>query len=639
MASELGDNVRAELRKQGVKLWLPPYTPPADGALQSLAHSFAASLSLDEGDIAASLEELRQHAVAKLKARTRVTLAGKVVGAARLKELRSQFDTADTGAQVRQVLLAQLGVAELRIISCGKSLQDEPTLGAQGWPADQDRGGLPLKVLVFASGTAPSDTPSGADVPAATPAGDAADVKGLEAGGSAAAAEPPPAAAPCPVAVIREAAESLTAEGFGDFEVSDAATGRLVPIPPAARQALVAALALHARGREMLRGGGDASAVEALQFLVEADQSFEKCRAGGAGQLLEQLENFGQLQLDICWAYAVLGNSENLPDAEVRLGAAERMIRRQVDKNFLTLAEVQAEQGHTLPPETIPCMRLWLLRGIARRLRGDAAGARADLERAQLFLQALHIDQESLGSLLLLGATRQQAVAAMRRCGGSVDRAADALLAAAPRREAEAREREAQRKLGHTADGSLLDVHMLEHLTGMGFDRKLASAALKQSNNDVAGALEALQTQSSEALLGKHAPKAEAVDEMALATLLSLGFEEKQVEKALRAVNNNVEEAIMALTAQQAAAEAGETGASDAADSPEAVAAAEESGKRKDESDTEARPAKRRALDEARQVVERELGQALRRTDLDDDTAGASLEHEEMLLQQHLYSL
>merc|ERR1719453_1433598 len=72
------------------------------------------------------------------------------------------------------------------------------------------------------------------------------------------------------------------------------------------------------------------------------------------------------------------------------------MIKRSNDSNFLTLAEVRAEQGHKLPPELLPVARLHLLRGIARSARGDS-GAREDLQRAAVLIQGLRVDEDAGG--------------------------------------------------------------------------------------------------------------------------------------------------------------------------------------------------------------------------------------------------
>jgi NACalpha-BTF3-like transcription factor len=542
------------------------------------------------------------------------------------------------------------------------------------------------------------------------------------------------------VAQIREAAEQLTAKGFGDFELSDATTGRLIPVQPAVRQALVTAIALHARGREHLASRDDGAAAEALEFLAEADRCFERCREGGAWQLLEQLRNFGELQLDICWAYALLGDTERLPDAEVRLGAAERMISRQVDKNFLTLAEVKAEQGHTLPPEVLPSVRLWLLRGIAHSCRGNFILARTDLNRAALFLESLKVDEETVSTLLTMGASRAQAVAALRRCGGSPDRAAEDFLAAARHRKVARGERDAQRKFGQTVDGSFVDPDLVSQLEGMGVEQDTAVAALKKANNDVAKALDVIQTEQREqdAVSQQQQPP---VDELALASVLSLlgpDFSTQKAEAALRASGGDVEDAMLMLTAGESAddgaqiegspapgttstpsasrnetvvttaSEGGGLGAATEkglkavwqfeqaanewqnypADAAGVVEAAFQRWRRLDAADPApasssvvdvesgnwkyrvdlgamkqvniqnlnrtSRRVRRRLLtpqdaaasdaqaeleEQARQVVERELGRCLRRDDPEDDIAGASLVDETFLVQKHLSNL
>jgi len=389
-------------------------------------------------------------------------------------------------------------------------------------------------------------------------------------------------------------------------------------VPPGARQALVTAIALHARGKELL-ADEDGGALKALEFLVEASSCFDRCREGGAAELMEKLANYGQLQLDICWAYALLGDSNHLTDAEARLQVAERMIRRQVDRNFLTLAEVKAEAGATLPPEVLPSVRLWLLRGVAKACRGSVGEAREDLHRARLFIQALQVDEGAIETLQLgLGATRLQAVAALRRCEGSADRAADDLLAAASHRKAAQKERRAQRQFGQTVDGSFVDPDAVRQLLSMGVEAQAAVEALKTTNNDVMAALDSLQR--------KRARQDEAaVDELALATLLSMGFEQAAAQAALQSVGGQDVEAAAAKLAAPPEEEA-------TPEDPEAAA------KKEREAAAAARAAaeKEAADDAARELVERELGQCLKRGDIEDEFAGAALVEEQTLLQRYL---
>ena len=53
------DLVRDALRADGVKLWLPPYTPAQATAHTALASAFAERLALDREVVVAEIESLR----------------------------------------------------------------------------------------------------------------------------------------------------------------------------------------------------------------------------------------------------------------------------------------------------------------------------------------------------------------------------------------------------------------------------------------------------------------------------------------------------------------------------------------------------------------------------------------------------
>jgi len=307
---------------------------------------------------------------------------------------------------------------------------------------------------------------------------------------------------------------------------------------------------------------------------------------------------------------------------------------------------------------------LWLLRGIARRCCGDYQ-ARVDLQRAALFLQGLQVHEDSVSSLLTLGATRLQAIAALRRSGGNADVAAEALLTDAARKRQQRLDRKEQQKFGQTAKGDFVDLECVAQLSSMGVEQTLAVAALKKSNNDICGAMDFLQSMSAGEALGdskrqRLEPTGEApVDDLALATIISLGFDEESACEALRGSAGSIDDALIALTAKQKpghGVEAGgvtelgpttsEVGSTEVTEvelpvAPDAVV--HEGAQGKDAKHTEIKAqeeAKRRqALDHARNVVEKALGGCLRKTDLDDEVAGAELEEEEALLQQHLSAM
>lgn len=632
------DTVREELRKDKIQLWNPPYIPQETNqvAFAALADQYTSRLGLEATVVLSCLRELQLHALTKLEAKTRITLEGRVLGRAAdansPKAITKAFQTSDLGSAVRSALCAEVGLPILKVVAGGKSLQDDATLLVQGWISDSERKGKPLRVLLIAGASFANSNSDAAD-------------------GRATSSQAASKVAIDPVMQIRDASARLTRDGFGDFELTDATTGRLVPVAPLARQDLIAAIVLHAKGREVLHGGAE-SAGRALPFLIESDAAFERCRSAGAAQLVAQLDNFGHLQLDICWAYALLGDSDHLPDAERRLALAEAAIVKKFDRNFLALAEIQAEQGRTLTPEVVPLVRLWLLRGIAQQCRGDPGLGRADLERAALFVAALRVDEAAVHNLLMLGATRVQAIAALRRAQGHADKAAADWLDGEKQRAAARAEREEQRKLGHTVDGSFLDLRLLAQLEGTGVDRKLAAAALRQANNNLDAALEAIRTQPADLLLGKRLktqqpPTNPPVDEIALASLLSMGFERCIAEKALHSSNGDLEEAIMlasdvAMSQPQASDTIEAQVEGTAAEDVVVEASVDETRVEKAETKTGLQENNEKAEDagrdaayeEARAVIERELGGSLRGADLDEELAGASLEEEDLLLQQ-----
>ncbi|KAH8064022.1 hypothetical protein JL721_8421 [Aureococcus anophagefferens] len=165
------------------------------------------------------------------------------------------------------------------------------------------------------------------------------------------------------------------------FDISDGRSGRRVRVPPARRAAQAAAL--HARGKRC----GDAAA--AIDFFLAADEAFDRVRAA-APALVDEVDNFGFLQLDLCRAYALLGDGARLDDAERRLAAAERSwpVLRHVARRG---ADVGARRGRRVPAGGAPPRR----RGpgaaggagrVARRRRGAAArrGRRAKAAAAIL---------------------------------------------------------------------------------------------------------------------------------------------------------------------------------------------------------------------------------------------------------------
>lgn len=73
----------------------------------------------------------------------------------------------------------------------------------------------------------------------------------------------------------------------------------MIHIPPEEKKAIMMALAIHEKGRASLRRN---AYNEALIFLLEADNEYRICNS----QLLETVDNYALLNLDIVWCYIML---------------------------------------------------------------------------------------------------------------------------------------------------------------------------------------------------------------------------------------------------------------------------------------------------------------------------------------------
>lgn len=194
-------------------------------------------------------------------------------------------------------------------------------------------------------------------------------------------------------------------------------------------------------------------------------------------------------------------------------------------------------------PHSISYAKLSLLAGVEAVLRGEAAAAKEALTSARSQVSALSVDPASLTSLLSMGFSPAEAASALRATSGDVSAAAvaaldaraaraDAKAAAAARRSA----KRALRALGTTRSGKLLDGDALSNLENLGYDKPVAAEALKEHNNDLHRALDALlDPQRHEALQAAavaHATKAErcAAD---VASLTALGFSPHKARAAV----------------------------------------------------------------------------------------------------------
>lgn len=75
--------------------------------------------------------------------------------------------------------------------------------------------------------------------------------------------------------------------------------GNIIHLPPGEKRALMMALAMHEKGRSALKRE---DFNEALILLLDADREYNTCNS----KLLESVDNYALLNLDIVWCYLML---------------------------------------------------------------------------------------------------------------------------------------------------------------------------------------------------------------------------------------------------------------------------------------------------------------------------------------------
>ncbi|KAK7498565.1 hypothetical protein BaRGS_00010225 [Batillaria attramentaria] len=495
--------IREKLNADKVKLWLPPYTTEEQERGEvplEIIKRYACELAMKEDDVAKSLEHLRLHALEKLAERKKfqatgiaslkVKLAAGQGSAKRVISIEINLDK--TGADLKQ-MIAEVTKNErtrLKLICAGRVLNDGDCLRAQNI-----RNGSQVMVVVLSATEA--------------------EVIQHEHNVSA-------------VSRTREAAELLSARAGEDDDTFDVQIadqkGRPLALPKEEK-----------REKKYSR---------ALLLLLEADKEFGNCRA----EILDHVDNYAILSLDIVWCYLCLENVNELPDAERRLHKCEDMFRKSYGDNMERLMSIKGGAE----AERILLMRLHLLQGIVKFHQHNTTAAQYLLNQAMDEYTTLQVDPDALAQLMGIGFAPREARLGLRACQGNVDRAAEYVMKErqekAEIKEKVKKDREDRRlakKYGNCANGEGLNMQNVSMLVDMSFPRAAAAEALKQTNNDVALALELLQTHP-ELLDTPDVGDKEPVQlqDTDIAQLVALGFEPEMVKVALRKHRNNTTRAV-----------------------------------------------------------------------------------------------
>ena len=132
-------------------------------------------------------------------------------------------------------------------------------------------------------------------------------------------------------------------------------------------------------------------------LLLEADREFSAC----GSELLEMVDNYAILSLDIAWCYLSVHAVSELPDAEQKLARCEEKFKSSYGRNMERVAALKGSQSN----ELALMARLHLLQGVVAFHLGRDREARLQLEKVSTEMQLLSVDEMELMEIVSMGYT------------------------------------------------------------------------------------------------------------------------------------------------------------------------------------------------------------------------------------------
>ncbi|XDC75077.1 hypothetical protein R6Z07F_006250 [Ovis aries] len=511
------------LREDKIQLWKPPYTDENKEvglALKDLAKKYSDKLECCENEVEKVMEEIRCKAVERGTGNEHYKTTGiatiEVFLPPRVKKDRkSLLETRlhITGRELRSKIAETFGFQEnyIKIVINKKQLQLGETLKEQGVTHN-------VKAMVLELKQSEEDVRKTFQVEEEKQNEAKLEEKriqrtkrGLE--------------------ILAERAEMVVdPEATPYLDIANQ-TGRSIRIPPSERKALMLAMGYHEKGRAFLKRKEYGIA---LPCLLDADKYFCEC----CRELLDTVDNYAVLQLDIVWCYFRLGQLECLDDAEKKLKLAQECFRKCYGENHQRLLHIKGNCGK----EKVLFLRLYLLQGIRNYHSGNGEEAYEYLNKACQLLKELYIDPSKVHSLMQLGFSAQEARLGLRACDGNVDHAAVHIT---NRREEldqiKKEEREKKRRR----------LENINHLKGMGYSPRAARQALHQASGNLEEALKILLRNPQMWWLNDSAPESnnrqQSPSQEKIDQLVYMGFDAVAAKAALRVFRGNVQLAAQTL--------------------------------------------------------------------------------------------
>ncbi|NWU91081.1 NUB1 protein, partial [Upupa epops] len=500
------------LREDKIQLWKPPYTTEnkeAGKEMKELVQIYSSKLSINENDTEMMLEEIRCKAVERGAGNENF----KVTGIARLdvylprrksRKVPLEINLLITGKELRSQIAQEHELQEnaIKIIINKKQLDLGKTLEDQGVTHN-------AKVMVLQLEQSDEETKRKVQEEELECKKEKErnskmrrTKKGLE--------------------ILAEREEYLDQDSVPYLEIANQ-TGRSIEIPPRAKKALVLAMGYHEKGRALMK---KKEYEAALPYLLDADKHFCECSA----ELLNTVDNYAVLQLDIVWCYFRLEQLDCLDDAEKKLSTAHRCFQRCYGENHERLIGIKGSCGR----EKVLYLRLYLLQGIGHYHSGREKEAAEYIEKASHLHKELYVDPYKVDSLSVLGFSGQEARLALRACQGDVDSAASLLTNRREEKEQIKKEERAKRKQRKE------DVNKLK---SMGCPERAAQIALHRTKGNLDQAFQLILNSPELALEDDDDPGSVAqyeVSQEGVDILMYLGFSRESAEQALKVFKGNI---------------------------------------------------------------------------------------------------
>ncbi|KAH1021119.1 hypothetical protein HUJ04_010676 [Dendroctonus ponderosae] len=519
--------VRDILRKDEIKLWLPPYFSEANGSCKAEISNLSVEVSkkyeFPFEQCLQIINELQMNALENLKHNTRfqesgvATLKIKVVDHGKppimiVKEVMLDCTGSDLKENICQDIFVT--IEQVKLISAGRVLNNTDSLNTQ-----RVKNGQQMLAIVVAE--SPEQFAKNEDA-----------VKQLE--------------------TVRTDSQLLALDN--DYMRLEDQFGNTLQIPTAEKTALVVALALHEKGRAALKKDDYSTA---LVFFLEADQEFEKC----SSTFVKLVDNHALLDLDIAWCYLCLQSFTHLPEAQDRLQKCEAKFCKTYGSNMERIIALKGNASN----EQCLFTRLHLLQAVLLYHQNRRSESLTLFKQVEKELRDLTVNEESIAMLLEIGFSAAEARLGLRATKGNVNEAAD-YISENRRKRYEARKkalaeeiyekcvssscsyqadyvfiRREKQKLGVCADGKqYVDPNFLKILVNMGYNKEAGRVALKMCNNIISDSVQYIVDNPAPGSCQSASRELNDLIEDLVSQLMDAGFDPRMAKLALQKHNGDI---------------------------------------------------------------------------------------------------